>query len=183
MKNLRKTALTALYLKYFEDLLDYGIRINNNKIIVEECIQDMFITLYSSNLVLDEIKNPNAYLFTVLRRDILKRLKKVKAEKDQERKYVNETNFQFTRTDILPQLDSNVSNVLIEALNDIPWRQREALYLKYYNGMKTSEIAEVMQVTDQTILNTLCLGLKKLRNKVNLKDVVRSILPFFTILT
>jgi RNA polymerase sigma factor (sigma-70 family) len=70
------------------------------------------------------------------------------------------------------ELKEKTQRVFLVALNQLPWRQREAVYLRYYNGLNTREIAEIMGVAQQTILNTLYQALKKLRtidDVINLK--------------
>lgn len=52
---------------------------------------------------------------------------------------------------------------LEEALGNLPPEQREAVVLKYYHGLKITEIAKVTGVKDATIKSRLKYGLEKLR--------------------
>ena len=51
-------------------------------------------------------------------------------------------------------------------LEELPARQKEIIYLKYSNGLKNQEIADVLQIKNQTVRNLLCKGLKTLKNKI-----------------
>lgn len=64
-----------------------------------------------------------------------------------------------------------IQQALTQALNALSWRQKEAVYLRYYNGLRTKEIAEIMGVANQTILNTLYQALKKIRKNKALKKM------------
>jgi RNA polymerase sigma factor (sigma-70 family) len=66
---------------------------------------------------------------------------------------------------------------LAKALNSLPWQQREAIYLRYYNNLSTREIAEIMGIANQTVLNTLYLALKKIKNSFTLPELVITFLP------
>lgn len=52
---------------------------------------------------------------------------------------------------------------LEEAMGRLPRKQREALVLKYYHGLKASEIAKVTHVREATVKSRLKYGLEKLR--------------------
>lgn len=52
---------------------------------------------------------------------------------------------------------------LEEALGNLPPEQREAVVLKYYHGLKITEIAKVTGAKDATIKSQLKYGIEKLR--------------------
>ena len=173
-KKGNKNALSALYLNHYDFLIHYGIRIVPDKIIVEECIQELFIYIYEAKERLGTVNNVKAYLFSALRRRILK---KIKAEREihgfEEEIYIR-TNIQFSSNEILFLEDSqrNRRQALLQTLNNLPWRQREAVYLRYYNRLNTNEIAEIMGAANQTILNTLHQALKKMRGSIDLQKLI-----------
>ncbi|MEM8523267.1 MAG: sigma-70 family RNA polymerase sigma factor [Bacteroidota bacterium] len=60
-------------------------------------------------------------------------------------------------------------HLLEQVLNELPTRQREVIYLKYYNNLSSKEIAEVMEISQQGVLNTLYKAFKKLRSNIKLQ--------------
>lgn len=48
-------------------------------------------------------------------------------------------------------------------INELPRRQREAIFLRYYEGLQVREVAEVLGITYQGTVNTLYKGIKALR--------------------
>jgi RNA polymerase sigma factor (sigma-70 family) len=171
-----KEALATLFSRYYDTLLHYGCRITTRESLVEECIQELFVYIYESHARLGEIQHVKAYLYRSLQRRIIKTL-------DQERKRTSlrEEDFHaiqylFVEEDYLLE-KQQLRQALTAALNDLPWQQREAIYLRYYNNLSTREIAEIMDIANQTVLNTLYLALKKIRSSFSLPELVILFLP------
>jgi len=174
IKQGNKDALSTLFLNYYDYLLHYGIRINNNETIVEECIQELFLYIFEASDRLGTVSNVKAYLFSALRRRILHKLKKEKGQLLQEYLIPNRTNIQFSAEELLIRKEEQnlPSTILLDTLNNLPWRQREAIYLRYYNGLSTKEIATIMGIANQTVLNTIYQGLNKMRVNKQLKKMI-----------
>ena len=71
----------------------------------------------------------------------------------------------FSYEDILLQKETSreIHQFLLQALNKLGPRQKEAIFLKFYFGMSNSEIGEVMDLQDQSVRNTLHEALKLLK--------------------
>jgi RNA polymerase sigma factor (sigma-70 family) len=52
------------------------------------------------------------------------------------------------------------------AINILPKRQKEAVFLKYYEGMENEQIADLMQVNRQSVANLLFKALSTLKTQV-----------------
>lgn len=147
--------------------------------LVEECIQELFLYLYEARDRLSDPENVKAYLFTAMRRRILEKLKAGKLRLLPH--LAVDPDIQFSAEDLLIRNEGEqfVQEQLHRALNELPIRQKEAVYLRYFNGLNTQEIAEVMGVSNQTVLNTLHQALKKLYTKDNLKKLISLSYPVF----
>ena len=53
--------------------------------------------------------------------------------------------------------------LLMTSVNSLGERQKEIVYLKYYSGFNNKEIADVLGISYQTVRNTLCNALIKIR--------------------
>lgn len=173
IKNGDKQALSVLFLRHYDFLKHYGLRISPSPEIVEECIQELFLYIFEAYGRLGEIKQVKVYLFRSLRRRIIEKLSKERRYKGTIRELPVLTSIQFSAEDIHFQEEGqkHIQLALSQALNELPWRQREAVYLRYYNGLRTKEIAEIMEVKNQTVLNTLYQALKKIRKHKQLKKL------------
>ncbi|MGX7687893.1 RNA polymerase sigma factor [Flectobacillus roseus] len=68
-----------------------------------------------------------------------------------------------------------------DAISQLPKRQQEVIFLKYYKGLSNEEIASIMNIEKQTVANFLHRSLTSLkRNLVMLAEFL--ILPFINLL-
>lgn len=168
-----KKALSVLFLRHYDYLKHYGLRITPSPELVEECIQELFIYIFEAYGRLGDVKQVKAYLFRSLRRRIIEKLTRERNRKESGRELPDLTDIQFSGEDLRLEDESqqHIQHALAGALKELPWRQKEAIYLRYYNGLRTREIAEIMGVANQTILNTLYQALKNLRKNKQLKKL------------
>ncbi len=160
-----KSALSILFNRFYHQLKHYGISISQDYVLSEECIQEMFIYIFESHARLSDVQGVKSYLFTGLRRRLITALKQRRALHQKDSEAMGWLDIQFAPQDIqFSKEDRRMSNqALITALNNLPQRQREAIYLKYYNNLSTKDISDVMGVANQTILNMLYQGLQRIR--------------------
>ncbi len=171
-----KDALSILFLRYYDPLLHYGLRIKSDRSLVEECIQELFVYLFESSSQLSQVRRVKAYLFKSLRRRIFEKITQKKRLESLHAISLYKSDLLFTSEDMEAdhQLNASVYVELLKALNSLPWRQREAIYLRYYNRLSTKEIADIMGAANQTVLNTLYQALKNLRKTPHFGDLVDS---------
>lgn len=180
-----KDSFSALFNKYFSTLLHYGVKLTKDEALTEECIQALFVYLFEHPKVLVNIKHPKTYLYTAFRHQLTATLKKRHSLEQKKNHFSTDLFIQFSPEDILIHTEERMEQhaIISQLLNELPARQREAIYLKYYGDLSTKEIAGVMRITSQGVLNMLYKAIKKLRNSSKLKDlkqlsVLYSIVPF-----
>ena len=151
-----------IFLQFHSLLFSFGKKIIGDEYIVEECIQELFLYIHQKEIDLANIKNIKAYLLTSFRRRIL--LKKKAFIKFEELSAIP-TDMQFLQEDFLTTYKSQQerNKTLANMLNDLPWRQREAVYLKYFNGLSGKEVGEIMGIQSQVVANMVYKALKKLK--------------------
>lgn len=161
-----RVAFNTLFKRYFSELFHYGKKITVDEAMVEDCIQELFLYLFEHPKVLSNIHSPKSYLYTSIRYRLLAAMKKQKSPTAT----LPESILQFSHEDFLIQQEQNACEqaLLQRFLNDLPARQREAIYLKYYNNLSTKEIAVVMNISYQGVLNMLYKAFKNMRSNNNL---------------
>ncbi|MEN0047581.1 MAG: sigma-70 family RNA polymerase sigma factor [Bacteroidota bacterium] len=169
-RNGDKAAFSCLFERYFSKLFHYGRRITENETLIEECIQELFIYLLEHKNLLFEVKHPRSYLYTSLRYRLIAAVKKERQKLTFSTDPISSIDIQFSQEDFLVQVEEEEERrcLLERILNSLPARQREVIYLKYYNNLNSKEIAEVMGISQQGVLNTLYKAFKKLRKSINL---------------
>lgn len=167
--NKEREKFEAFFLTYYPVLCHYGNTLSTDVQLIEDCIQELFIHLYEKEINLSTIKYLKAYLFTALRRRILEKGQKNNIASNP----ISTTAIQFSAEMFLIEQEENLQKkqLLATYLNDLPWRQREAVYLKFFNKLPAKEIAEIMGITTQVVTNTVYKALKKLR-ELSLKNKI-----------
>ena len=165
-RNGNRVAFQKIYFDNYRILYNYCRKYTNDTSLVEDIIQDLFITLLERKEYLSDTDNIRFYLFSSIRRRLFKALnaKEFKVtdlfdndnpafhlDQSVEPNYGNDDD------------ENRFQNLLINSLNSLGERQKEIVYLKYYTGLNSKEIANMLGVTNQTVRNTLCTALVKLR--------------------
>jgi RNA polymerase sigma factor (sigma-70 family) len=160
-----KEALSIIFRIFFDDLHNYGLRLTRNSEIVKDSLQDMFFKLWKNRSNLSVVDNIKPYLFKALRRHIINNLK----WEDNFTNYKQEPEelfqIEFSHEDFLisRNIDFETRENLIKALNKLTKRQREAIYLRYFEELDFESISEIMSMKIQSVRNSIHRGLLVLR--------------------
>lgn len=156
-------ALRALMRRYTGTLHNYGGKFSPDDAFIEDCIQELFIDLWQHRDRLTALpQSVKAYLLTSLRRRLLRQRMPFAALLDEER-----YDFTVTCSPELIFLEDEAMcrrvQVVTRMLEELPRRQREILYLKYYQNLDRDQIAQVMGISHQSVSNLLQKALHALR--------------------
>lgn len=140
-------AFNRIYRHFAQVLYSYGSKFCKRSEVIEDCIQDLFVELWESRERLSATTSIKFYLFRCLRRKIA-RLPALAVNISEDshplcNSLISES-YEFSL--IIEQKDEARKQLLEQALNDLSVRQREILYLKYFDGLSFQQIAEVMQI-------------------------------------
>lgn len=163
-------AFSVLFESYYPQLHGYGLKICKSTAVTEDTLQDFFLYVYEHRENLSDLDTIAPYLFTSYKRFLLKVMKK--NEKFKHTDFSNEdiVDIQFTAEEVITNQETAVfkNKNLTHLLNKLPSRQKEAIYLKYYSGLKASEIAEIMDINYQSVVNTLHKAIRNLKEEVSI---------------
>ena len=80
--------------------------------------------------------------------------------------------------------NNNIKLDLLQgAINKLPDRQKEAVYLRYYNNLSGQEIAEIMNINHQSVRSTLAKALNNLRDDLGVSEeiLIPMLILYFTL--
>lgn len=166
-------ALSLLFQKYYNPLLNYGMRIIPRFDLVKDSIQELFYTVWKSRSRLNDVEKVAPYLYASMRRILFRQAEIEQTRHDRDRSYSQENNRKNLNKEeeiIIEELSQETTEKLEEALEELSGRPKEAAFLKFYGGLSNDEISEVMGVNKQTVYNyintavttleeTLCVSL------------------------
>ena len=144
-----REAFTSIYSTYVEILYEYGMRILNNEDQVKDCIHDLFFKLWMNHANIGTTDNIRYYLIGALRNTIF--TYKAKADRMKTEDFQNPDDFLLdfdVESDHIQKEDSSAQSKKIkDALNKLTGRQKEIIYLKYFEEMDYEQISELMNIS------------------------------------
>lgn len=161
-------ALRRLYDSNIKDLYQYGVILNKDPEKVKDCIHDLFISLWNSRDRLAIPQSGKTYLMVSLRRRIFDKGSKTQSmtgdmEQIEENRLMtidHEAKWIQTENDAIRDLK------LETAINHLSERQREIIYMKYYQEMEYEEIGRIMDLNYQSARNLVNRALSVLRKEM-----------------
>jgi RNA polymerase sigma factor (sigma-70 family) len=172
-------AFSTLFKIYYPLLHNYGLKLSNyNEQLTEDCLQDFFIYIYNHRGNLSDLEAIKPYLYVSFRRHLFREIKKASKLVNYEDKEKVISNFNFSSEDTIIQqeIDTLKQKSLAKHLNELPNRQKEALYLKYYSDVSIDDIATILDINYQSVVNLIHKGIKKLRQEASLKALLKDIM-------
>lgn len=153
--------------KYYSSLYRYGRHFTKDEAIITDCIQDVFINIWQNRHKADAISFPRQYLLTSLKRRIIRVTSQNKKKLSLPGEELHDYNFslEFSIEDIIVEKQIAEENAvkLRQILDQLPARQKEVIYLIYYQQLDHQQVAEVMNINRQSVYNLLHESIRKIR--------------------
>lgn len=170
-----RSAFQEIYSKFYQNLYSYGMRKLNHAELVRDCIQDLFITLWTNRNNLSRTTNIKFYLLASLRNQLIKvaaadgKWQKVEISSTDDFRIQFNPELEYIRKENLSQK----AKILIEALDKLTARQKEVLYLRYFEELNYEQIADLLNLTVKGVykLNYRAIDAMKLILNVNKSDL------------
>lgn len=159
-------ALALLMKMYYSDLYNYAARFTKDDGLNKDCIQEVFISLWQRRETASTILSPKYYFLRAIKNKVLKSLhkniRKITSDYLQE-EYDFFHEFSIERVIIEKQISEEKAERLRKTLSLLSKRQVEIIYLKYYQYLDHGQIAELMNISRQSVYNLLHEAIHKLR--------------------
>lgn len=181
-QNLRlneERAFSTLFERYYPQLLGYGNSLLSDPEKVKDCVQNVFMDVWRYRHSLTDKVVVKTYLLSSLR----KRIARLNEREHIFHKTTNldavEFSLNFSIEDQLIADEETAAKVrqLNRLINALPTRQKEALYLRYHQGLAVDQIAEILNINHQSVSNLLHRAILCLR-----KDWVGDLALLFLLL-
>lgn len=166
-KNGDDEAFAALYHRYAEQLVDYASLRVESLDEAKDLIQDLFITLWEKKAMLHIEQSVKAYLFKALKRRLLNHYRS-HATRESYKNHLERMEVQyFFGPDSI--VESKETLARIEAtVEKMSPNVRKVYLMSREEHLNTREIAERLQVSEQTVKNQITTALNLLRKNLKL---------------
>ncbi|CAN5162613.1 sigma-70 family RNA polymerase sigma factor [soil metagenome] len=167
-KNGSELAYASIYKKYITALYNYGIKIIGDKEIVKDTIQDLFVEIWRNKENLNDTNNIKFYLFKSLRRKIIRSIssKRIRLHQEIDENYSFEVTSSFEANIIIEEVKFENKNKIEISLKKLSKRQREAIFLRFYENLHYDDIASVMSISSQSVYNLIFQSLRLLKSHI-----------------
>jgi len=170
-KGSHKDAFKEIYFAHFNSLYEYGQRIARDKEFVEDAIHDLFIKLWNNKDTLGDVQSIKPYLLVSLRSILLNKLTKNKHVSyfswiDQE-DLPFEMVFSVESAYLKQEKEIIQKQELLKALNSLTGRQKEVIWLRYFEDVEYEKIAEIMGISLKATYKLKARGIE------NLKEILK----------
>jgi RNA polymerase sigma factor (sigma-70 family) len=160
-------ALAALMRYYYEALYNYAARFTTDEDLIKDCLQEVFISLWQRRESAASILSLRYYLLRAVKNKVLKSLHRSTRKTqsiDDSSEYDFFQEFSVEKMIIDKQISEEQAITLRKTLAQLSKRQHELIYLKFYQQLDHAQIAELMNLSRQSVYNLLHETIQKLRS-------------------
>ncbi len=153
----------TLFSNYFNYLYNYGLSLTSDSEIIKDVIQDLFLDLWKNRKRLNIQRSVKYYLLQSFRRLLFAKLKENK-QVPLEDYHIDQQETESIQSSIIHEETREMSRLNLKAMSvHLTPRQREALFLKFYKGMDSQEISNLMEIDVKAVYKLISTGIIRYR--------------------
>jgi RNA polymerase sigma-70 factor (ECF subfamily) len=158
-------AFHSIHGELFRGLYDYALKLLQDGQLADDAVQELFVKVWVKREVIGPLQKVKPYFFTALRRQILNQLRN-RQLRQMRIGALPGPDIDFSPEEIFVRNEEYLSlqAKIADLLNELPKRQKEVIYLHYFEEMDYTQIAGVMGINYQSVLNLTQKALRKLRS-------------------
>jgi len=165
LKQGSSKAFEQLFLRYHKKLYHFCKKIINSKEEAENLVQSVFMEIWENRIGLDEDKSFGGYLFKIAKNkgyNIIRKMINEKAYleyvagKGNPHMLVDDGGYEFRQ----------ITETIVHLINSLPPRRKEIFLLSRDKGLSYKEIAQMLQISENTVDTQIRNVLDYLREEV-----------------
>lgn len=164
LREENEDAFTELASRYYRKLMHYGQKFTSHAQLIEDALQELMINLWLHRKSINDTPSVKFYLMKAYRNQLFKTIKtnnKTAAWQD----YFEEMQTELSSEEIflLKEEESDFKVYVEKMLGNLTDRQKEVIYLSFYQGLSHDQIADMLAIKTQSVSNIIQRALGKLR--------------------
>ncbi|AWO01145.1 hypothetical protein DLD77_05295 [Chitinophaga alhagiae] len=143
-------------------LYRYAFAMLGDEELAQDVVQELFIHIWYKKEKIGALQNVRAFFFTALRRRALNQLRGLR---NLQILTPAEPDIEFSAEDIVigQEQQAALQQQISRYLNQLPKRQKEVLFLRFYEELPYTEVAAIMKVNYQSVINLAHKAITQLR--------------------
>lgn len=161
-QNSDQQAFKELYLAYFDRLYKFAFSILHSAEFAEEAVNDVFLNIWQKRSTLKNIASLSGYLFISTKNTSFNYLSKFRKERNTS---LDDVLVRFETDELTPEtafFTAEIRNEIEQAINQLPPKTKLVFQMAKVEGMKYKEIADILNISVNTIDNHIATAVKKL---------------------
>lgn len=156
-----KEAFNNLFRSLYPSLVQFALRYTKNRAVAADLTQDAFVVLWKKRDQLDQDFLVKAYLYRIVRNSSLNYIR------DHSSRIVGLEEAEQQRVEADDFLEESGPDIelLKSWIMELPNRRREAFELSRFEGLHHDEIADVMDISPNTVNNHIVAALEYLKHR------------------
>ena len=155
--------LGEIFHNLYKELYYYGLKLVSIPDLVKDTIQDVFVDVWSRRQNMNEVNNIKAYLLVSIRRELLRRIEKLRKENSFEDSSIEPFIFSTEDFIVKEETDLLTTQALVQSLGKLTERQREVILLRFNHELDFQDLAVIMDMNTQSVRNLLFRALNNIR--------------------
>ncbi|AHF17767.1 RNA polymerase sigma factor [Niabella soli] len=174
LKEGKQEALANIYFNHFKSLYEYGVRITANEELVKDTIQDLFIKIWTNRSNFENITKIKPYLLVSLRSALYNKIQQSSKRPVRSLEMKDEFEMVFSAESKYIARESHLlqTQKLLAALNQLTPKQKELIYLRYFEELDYEEIARIMNSSLKAVYKLKARGLDTLKQLLHVSDIL-----------
>jgi len=156
-------AFTAIYNNYYLTLYNFVKKFISEREDAEDITADIFFKLWRLRANFDNIKNIEAFLYITGRNACLDFLRHLQRQGERQKELLHVLLQQPTEGVLQEDLKAEVLKSIHKEIEKLPRSCRNVFKMAYLEGLSNSEIAETLQINNQSVRNHKQRAIKLLR--------------------
>lgn len=166
LKGGRSEAFEYIYQAHVQALFDYGMHIQADADLVKDAVQELFIHIWQRRARLGNVSHIRNYLMVSLRHQILAMNREQNKSQNQLLEKLSQiiASHDSPESSLIAQEDlKEQEHDLTQAIENLPPRQREIIYLLYYKNLSQEEVGEMMSINLPSVYTLTWKAIKSLK--------------------
>lgn len=168
-------AFTALYRLYVPQLTPFVAGITKSEVMVDEVIQEVFLRLWMSRDKLSQVRSAKAWIFKITANICYTWLTRLIVERKVKGIVEEKTIIEDISLEQNLHLKELVTTIR-EAVNELTPQRKKIYLMSREQGISLPEIAEQLGLTERTVKNTITTSLQQVREHLQKKGYLISII-------
>lgn len=165
------TAFSEVYDKLYRKLFLFAKSLIGDTEEARDIVADSFIKLWSQKNSFANMVHLQVYFYTVIKNSCIDYLRKDKLRTKIENRLSSSGNLSENAIELKYQ-EAELVQLLYARINQLPERMQQVFKLTYLDGYSRAEVAQMLNLSENTIRNTNAAAMKALRLTLGVEHIV-----------